>query len=458
MRLSSIYHFKALREFLALAFPIIVSNSSDSVMLFFDRLFLSQYSMGEGEIYINASLIGALTTYMIAGVFLVTCAYSNALVSQFVGAKKPEQASTITIQSVYLALTVYPLILLIAYWIGDFYTFFGHSPRQTELETTYTQILLVGSLFMIIRGGLSGFFIGIGKSNVVMYSNLLGMVANIPLNYLLIFGYGPIPDLGIRGAAIATIIASLLSLIYLLVLYLNKNNREQYLTHRQFGFNPKFYLKLWYYGSPSGVELFFGLGAFNYFIMSMSSYGPTIGAAATIAINWDMMVFIPMLGINAATMALVGRNLGAKNIDGARNIVFLALVVTITYSLVLGLLFFAFTGPLVNMFLGQMGNPDEVYGFAFTLVRLITIYVIADAVHITIEGALKGAGDTTAVMILFMSIAMIFGITIHLLVKSQVVGPLTAWYIFIAYATSLGVAMVVRYLQGKWKTIDMVNS
>lgn len=427
-------------------------------MMFVDRLFLANYSPDQGEAYISASLIGSLTSFMIFGIFMMTAAYSNALVSQFVGAGKKGYAHIITMQTFYLALFIYPIMILISFFIYDFYALFNHSELQTTLESQYTSVMLWGSILIIIRSGVSGFFIGIGKSQVVMISNLVGMLVNIPLNYSLIYGVGFIPEMGILGASLATLIAVSISVLILMIVYFNKNYREKYGTSYNFSFHYKSFTKLFIYGFPSGIEFFFGIGAFNYFVLVMSSYGPVIGAAVTIAINWDTIFFIPMLGINSATMAMVGRHMGARNIIGAQNIAFLSLFVSVAYAILIGIILLIIPSYLVNMFLEDMANPDEVFVMAVTLIHLITLYIVADAIHISLEGALKGAGDTQAVMTIFIIIAIVFAIIIHFTAGTQLVSPMIAWYIFIGYAVSLGIGMGIRYLQGVWKKIDMVNS
>lgn len=449
--------FSELKYFISFAFPIVVSNSTVTLMMFIDRLFLSHYSINQGEAYINASLIGFLTSYTITGLFVSTAGYSNALVSQYIGAGKPKYSSKIVMQTFYLALFSYPLLLSSTLFLEDFFLLFNHNELQTELEISYTKIMLLGSFLIILKSGWSSFFIGVGNSKIVMISDLCGLLLNIPLNYALIFGFGIIPELGIIGAGLATIISVFFSLIILIAEYYRLDNQKKYATAVNFKFNWLLFKKMVRYGVPSGIELLFGVGVFNYFILVMNSYGSLVGSAVTITINWDSMFFIPMLGLGHATTALVGRYMGAKDIPSAKRITRLSILTTIAYAAVIGILLLLFSSPLINMFLVKMDNAQGVYDLALIMVRLIIVYLLADAIHIILSSSLRGSGDTLAVMIIFMSLSLLFGIVITVFINTKTVAPLEAWFIFIGFVFCLGIGMLIRYLQGHWQKIDMVD-
>lgn len=446
-----------LSHFLAIAVPMVISNATDALMMFVDRLFLAHYGTGSGEAYINAALIGAITSFVSISFFAVIAGYSNALVAQYYGAQKKHMCSKVVSQSVLFAFVVYPLMIAASFLMPWFFNLFGHSPLQTQLESTYTRVLLLGSVFSVLRAGIGGFFIGIHKTKIVMIANLAGLVINVPLNYVFIFGTGVTPSLGIAGAAIATIISSAVACAILIAYYVAHKTHREFVTRIFPKIDWSIMRRLIRFGLPTGVELVFGLLVFDFFIMAMSSYGESVGAAVTIAINWDSMFFIPMIGAGFATTAVVGQHMGARNIFQARRAVFLSCTVMFVYAVIVGALMIIFSYPLVNMFLENMASKNEVRPLAVIMMRLASLYLLADSLNISIAGALRGAGDTRAVMTIFLIINAIFGAAIFTFAMNRLVSPLGAWLIFVCFAIALGFGMLARFLGGKWQHIVMVD-
>lgn len=453
---THLFSRKELRTFLALALPMVVSQATDTIMFFTDRLFLSHYKIQQGEIYLNASIIGGVTSFFLMSLFILTGSYTTALTAQYLGAKKPNYCAQVSIQSVYFGLFAYPFMLLAVFFIPHIYNLFDHDPVQMTLQITYSRILLFWSIVAIIRSGISGFFIGIGQSRTVMYSNLIGLILNIPLNYMLIFGVWIFPEMGIRGAAIATVFSACCSLTIQLFTYFGHAINKSYHTRTQLAFNPAIFKKLIKYGIPQGIEGVFGIGAFNYFILVMSNYGVIVGSAVTIAINWDSMFFIPMIGAQFATVSLVGKYMGAKDIPSAIRVARTALSIMMLYAIVIIILFLSFTPMFIAPFMSTMEHADQVFPLAMLMIRTACIYLFADAAHLAFSGVLRGAGDTKAAMYIFMSITFVFSILIYVLIHSQRVSPMGAWVVFIGFALAIGIGMFLRYLQAKWKHIDVI--
>ena len=98
----------------------------------------------------------------------------------------------------------------------------GHSPSVRRLEIIYFKILTLGGGFPIIGSAISSFFTGRGLTRTVMFVHIIGAIVNIPLDYCLIYGVGPFPELGIIGAGIATVTASAIAIILLSILFFTK--------------------------------------------------------------------------------------------------------------------------------------------------------------------------------------------------------------------------------------------
>ena len=442
------------KKLLSIAFPMIVSQTSDTVMLFVDRLFLSYL----GKLHIAASMSGGLTHFVFVSFFVGVVGYVNAIVAQYYGSEQKNQCARSTSQAVYLAIACFPVLLLLISPMKQFFSLVGHGEEQIVLEFAYFRILMFGAVFMVIRNAFNGFFIGIGRTRVVMISNIVAMVVNIPFNYLLIFGKLGFPELGIEGAAVGTICGSFASLLVLLGVYFSKDFRTGYRTHREWRFNPRLMTKLLKFGLPAGTEMFLNVMAFNVFLQLMHSYGEDVAAAVTITFNWDLVAFIPMIGLGIATTARVGQHIGGKDIAGARHTAKLAMGMAAVYAGGMMALFIFATRSLVTLFTGGFsGDEGSVVSLAVIMLRLASIYTLADATQLVFAGALRGAGDTRWVMWVSVLMHWFLAVGTFVMIRVLQVSPVTMWVFLIGFVLALGLVMFLRFQRGKWESIQLIE-
>jgi MATE family multidrug resistance protein len=443
-----------LRRLLAIALPMVVSQASDSIMMFVDRLFLSRL----GEAYLSAAMSGGLTQFMVSSLFIGTVGYTNAVVAQLFGAERREKCAEATVQGMILALICYPIILAVSPLARYLFVIAGQSELQVALGYQYYQVLIFGSVFLVLRFAISGFFLGIGRTRVVMIANLVGMVVNIPANYALIYGKLGFPALGLTGAALGTILGSFTACLILLAFYLRPANRRDFATHRGFRFNAQTMKTLVRFGVPAGFEMFLNVTAFNLFVQFMQSYGTGVAAAVTITFNWDIVAFIPMLGMSFAVTALVGQFVGARDYLTAKKAAYLSLRVAWIYSGSMVIIFVTATRILVGTFASGFGDAGpEIARMATIMLRLAALYILADSAQLVFAGALRGAGDTRWVMYISVGLHWGFSIAAILLIRVVQVAPLGAWVAFIVFVILLGVAMFLRFRTGRWEQIRMIE-
>ncbi len=443
-----------LQRLLAIAFPMVISQTSDTIMLFVDRLFLSRL----GESYLAASMSGGLSQFMLSSFFIGTIGYVTAVVAQYYGARKFDKCAEAAFQAIVLSLICYPVLLAISPMMRIFFTASGQSPLQVSLAYTYFQTLMFGVIFLVLRHALAGFFIGIGRTTVVMIANAVGMFVNIPLNYILIYGRFGFPALGLRGAAIGTILGNMAIFIILAAFYLGGRSRAAYSTHTAMKFRLAILKTLLKFGIPAGLTMFLSIAAFNLFVQTMHSYGVEVAAAVTIAFNWDVVAFLPMLGMGHAVTALVGQNIGAGNMEEARKSTYTGLRIAWIYSLSMVFLFLVFARPMAALFIpGIADGATDVSSMAVTMVRLASIYILADSAQIVFVGALRGAGDTRWVMAASTALHWGFALIAIILIRVLRVDPVLAWICFISFIVLLGITMFLRFAGGKWKEIQLIH-
>jgi MATE family multidrug resistance protein len=190
-----------------------------------------------------------------------------------------------------------PLLWLMALAMLRVFDLMGHDPALVALEKPYFLTFVAGAVVFLGKTVLASYFSGIGRTRVVMIADLIGVLFNVPLSYALIFGRLGLPELGIVGAALGTVLSGVLSIGIYAVFYLNPIHVERFMRDTVPGSTrPGFMRRYLRLGLPSAMEVLVGMGTFNVFLLMFQSYGVAAGAAMSIVFNWDMLCFVPLHG------------------------------------------------------------------------------------------------------------------------------------------------------------------
>ena len=442
-----------INKLFVIAFPMIISQASETVMMFCDRLFLSHL----GEAYLSAAMIGGLTSFVFMSFWRGVVGYVNALVAQYYGSGQKDKCALVVVQGAIISVVGY-IIVLCTIPIGWFlFSHSHHDPVQLHLETRYFTLLAVGSIFVLIKVNITSFFAGIGRTRIIMIADCAGMIANIPLTYILVFGTRFSSPLGIDGAAYGTIAGMAVSMLIIVWFYLFSDNKKEFPIMNNFRYEWAMFRKLLRYGLPSGVDVFLTVLAFNIVMLQFHSYGREIAAAISITFSWDLVAFLPMFGISIAITSLVGQNLGRGDVFEAERSVYSGLKVAGSYASIMALIFLIFPGQLVNIFLQDPDSASQaiIYDVGRVMLRMVSIYIIFHVGTIVFSGALRGAGDTMWVMFCSIIFYWLFAVIELISIRLLNVAPLSAWGIFIMFPIILCIVYFFRFRGGKWKGITL---
>ena len=443
------------KDVLVVALPMLLSMSFDTLMTFIDRLFLSK--LGPAEM--NASLGAGAVQLALTMFFTGAISYTTAMVAQRLGAKQRGVCAKVFMQALYVSLLCVPILYLtipVGHWV------FGleHLPAdQLEYQKTYFNILMFGGVITLVRNVAPCFFSGIGETKIVMQAAFVGMVVNIVCNFVLIFGLGPVPALGVAGAAYGTLIGNAVSTIILFVKFFGKSCNERFGTRSAFAFDWPLTRELLQKGIPSGVEMFLNMSAFQTLILMFHALGPESATASSVMFNWDMVAYVPLMGLEVASTSLVGRYVGAKDGAAASRSTYSGLKLGWGYSLVIGMMFVFLPGVLTDIFRPDVAEAsaealaifDAARPMSMFMLRFATIYIFVEVLLVIYAGALRGAGDTLWVM--FAGAIMNWCVAVALYVSAYVF-HLPAHYSWIAVVAVYGTAPVIfwfRWRSGKWR-------
>ncbi len=437
------------QEMLGVSLPMVMSMSFDTFLVFINRLFLSKL----GPDYMNAALTGGIMEMVTIVFFNGVIGYSTAMVAQNLGAKKTARCSLVLVQAIIMAMCSYPLAIALMHPSHLFLNSFNVPAEQSILQIKYYDILIYGSIITMLRHAFSCFFIGLGKTRIVMAATLTGLAVTLFLSYAFTFGKLGFPALGIIGAPIAIITGSFSALCLLLSKFFSREYRENYSTHKCWRFSKRISSTLIKKGLPSGSEIFLNMLAFQILILVFDSQGVVAATATSITFSWDMVSFVPLIGLEIGATSLVGKYVGARDFASVNRTARSGLKIGVLYSVFIISLFVGIPEILVNIFKPHIITPEwpESKNLAVNMIRLAAIYVTVETVMTVYAGALRGTGDTLAVMCITSGLHWLLTIIAWVFFNILKIGVIETWALTVLIWTLFPLFLYLRWRGEKWR-------
>ncbi|MEE9603307.1 MAG: MATE family efflux transporter [Thermoguttaceae bacterium] len=443
------------RDVLKLALPLVISTASWSVMNFCDRMFLLWHSTREMAAAMPAGMLYFTILCFPLGIVL----YVNTFVAQYKGAGQPEKIGLAVWHGVRVALFAFPLFLATIPLAPIFFRLIGHDPEVAALEVVYYQILAFGAGGHLVATALSTFFTGRGETRTVMLVSVSASLLNIVLDYAWIFGRFGFPELGIEGAAWATVVSLWYRGFAYVWLMMRPINREKYHLLSGRRFDAALFRRLLRYGGPNGLQLVVEMAAFAVFILLVGRLGEHAMAATTLAFNVNALAFVPLLGMGVAVSTMVGQQLGRNRPDMAAQATWTSLGMAMTYMGIMAALYLLVpTWFLIGHASGV--SPEEFAGLrdtAVVLLRFVAAYCLFDALSIIFASAIKGAGDTHFILWTNLLFAPLPVAGAWLGITYFGCGLIWCWWMLTAWVCVLGLIYLARFLQGRWRNMRVIE-
>jgi len=378
---------------------------------------------------------------------------TTALVARFIGAGDNNKASKVLQQSLLVAGIMSAVILSLYFIYADkIIRIMGAEPDVLPLGSTYLRIILPGLFFMFTGFMISAALRGAGDTRTPMKINIVINIINVIGNYFLIFGHCGFPELGLRGAALATTIARSLGGALLFWYIFTSRLRLNVLMENFFKIDIALIRRIMRIGLPAAMEQLVMRIAQLLFVRIVAGLGTIAYAAHQIAINAESISYMPGFGIAVAATTLVGQNLGAGQSERAEESAYESWKLGTVIMGIMAILFLVIPEYLIKLY---TDNPEIIRLGARNL-RIVAFAQIPMGTQFIFAGALRGAGDTRPV---FYSTAL-----------ASWAGRLGATYIFVYIfhwgLTGAWVAMIIdwlirgsyvlyRFKKGYWKNIKV---
>ena len=445
-----------LKEIWLIAYPLILVNASNTIMTFTDRKFLSMHSTMD----VAAALPAGILCFTFFSFFLLTSSFTSAIVSQYYGRDEKKRCAEIIWTSFFFALFAGLLCSFVMPLFGDYLINLGnHSPIVLGKEKEYFNTLMPSGGFSCIMAVFCAFFSGRGKTTTVAVVSFITCGMNCILDYFMIFGIGKLPGLGIAGAGLATTISQAFGAMLIFAVFLLQN-QNVYPTRKIFYKLPDL-RRLVSFGAPSGFQVLFDVGAFTFVIFLMGHINDVALAVTTIAMSINQIAFMPLVGMSQATSIITGVYIGKNRKDVSEKQAYLSLKASLLYILIVSLIFVIFPEPFFNFFSPDQGaeNYSEVIRIGRWVLVCAAAYNFFDALYFISIGALRGAGDTKfpmRIIIILSWTVLVPGMLLCVYVfKLSAIG---AWTFIAVYIAVVGSIIFMRFKNGKWKAIELLES
>lgn len=443
------------KEVLVLAIPLIITTGSGSLQSFIDRMFLSWFDSNA----LAATVPAAMVSLSLTALFLGVASYVAVLVAQYYGARDHEKIGSVVWQGFYTVGLSLLVVIPVTFYIVPIFELIGHDPLLQDMEASYARILIAAIPILIISASLSGFFSGIGRTSVVMWSNLLITLMNIALDYVLIFGHWGAPAMGVAGAAWATVISLAAGVTVQLWIFLMPDYRQRYNTLLHWQFDGGLFKRLLRFGLPVGLQVQMQMVAWTLFVLLIGQIGVAALTAHSIAMNVFMVIVMPVAGMSVAVSVLVGQRIAAGEVVSAERVTYSAIHIAALFFIFAGLSLVYLPEWFIKPF--SSGMSSAVYEATVPLVEdllgLIALFCLFESVSMMMAGTLKGAGDThflawTSILCSWLILVLPTGILVMVWG-----GPLFwCWVFFVLNGFAMFLIHWSRFSRAKWKHLKMI--
>ncbi len=419
------------KNILSLALPMMAAFLLNTAYHIVDTIFVGRLSpLALAAISITFPVIFIMIA-LAAGVGIG----ATSLIARLLGAKRKKEADNVAEHALVLGIV---LALIFATFGLAFskplFILAGATPEMMPLVLEYIYIIFGGSFFMFLAFMSNAILRGEGDMKTPMKIMILGTVANIILDPLLIFGIGFFPRMEMAGAALATVIARSMAAIVVLT-YLLRGRAHTKLNFRYFKYKFGIIKDIFSVGIPaSASHAVMSLGTL--FLLRITSFfGPFAIAAYGLTTRLDMVAFLPAVGMSAAVTTIVGHNVGAKNFKRAETTTWVAVLMTMVFMEVVGIIFFIFP----NFWVGIFNKNADILAYGCSYLRIVSLLYMLSGVSIIISAAFQGAGRGYPSLIL--AILRLFVLAIPLAYfLSKIYAVTGIWY---AIAISIIVPAIV---------------
>ncbi len=434
------------RALWTLAVPIILANILQTGYQLTDAFWVGR---------IGASAVAAISvsfpvTFLVIALGSGLAMAGATLSSQYMGAGRQDMVNHVAAQTMLMVVVTSVIFGALGYVLAPMLLrLLGVAPDVFANALGFLRVSFVGIIFVFTYAMFQALMRGVGQTKVPLMIVAGTVLLNFILDPLFIFGWGPVPGLGVMGAAIATLVTQALASVAGVVIFLRGRHGIQ-LSWRGFVPDPVYLKRAFFLGIPGSIEL--STRALGLMVMSflVASFGTVTMASYGVGSNILQVVTIPVMGLSMAVSTLVGQNMGAGNPERAGQATRLGATVGFAVLTLLGGIAWFAAPSLVGFFIPS--DPDVIeHGAKF--VRIMCLAWGGIGIQLCIVSAFRASGNMLMAMVIAMvSQWMIQFPMAYVLGKHTTLGAEGLWWSFPITNVLVALVSVCWFARGSWKS------
>ena len=436
------------RPLFYLALPIVITNLLQTAYNLADTFWLGQYST---EALAAISFGFPLVFLLISFGFGISIA-GSVLVAQYVGAGEEAEAEYAASQTMTFAVLASVVLGAAGYFfVEDVLRLLGASPEVLPGATDYMQVISLGIVFLFGFLVFISLMRGYGDTITPMLVMFGSVAINVALDPFLIFGWWVFPELGVAGAAYATVFSRSLALVVGLAIMF-RGKRGVRINLDQMRPDPDYFRRITSLGGPASFEVTSRALSVNFLLVVVALFSPAVVAAFGIGTRVFSVIFLPAIAVAQAVETMSGQNIGAGKPDRAEQTADFAAKVMFVVLSAMGVVVFLFTEPLVAVFTTDETVVEEGVTFLRTVAPTFGMLGIMRAY----SGSFRGAGKTMTAAGLAIATLWVVRLPIAWF-GAQWYGPVGIWYGFVVSNVFGAALALLWYKRGTWRGGDLTR-
>jgi putative MATE family efflux protein len=428
-----------------LSVPMVLEMAMESLFAVVDVFYVSRVSA-------DAVATVGVTESMLTIVYTVAMGFgigAMAVVARRIGEKDDEGAAQAAVQAIALGLLVALVVGVIGFFNAErLLRLMGSTPSMIESSLGYTQVMFAGNATVTLLFLNNAIFRGAGDPAIAMRMLWLGNAINILVCPFFIFGIGPVPELGVMGAAVGTNIGRGLAVLTQLWMFWSGGSRI-HIRPRHLTLVPAVMWNVCRLSGSGFLQILIDTSSYIGLVRVISTFGSDVLAGYTIGIRTVIFAILPAWGLSNAAATMVGQALGAKNPDRAEASVWTAGKYNAIVLGLISVIFVVFAPQIVSIYT----SDPRVAPYATSCLRIVSTGFVFFAYGLVFTQSFNGAGDTWTPTWINLGCFWVFQIPVAwwLAIRLEM-GPNGVFIAMTVAFSLLAIVSGVIFRRGWWKT------
>lgn len=440
-----------LGSLLRLAVPIVLATILQSGYMLTDAFWVGRL----GGYAVAAVAVSFPITFLMIALGAGMAIAGSTLIAQYFGARNEAMVNHVAAQTLLIVVVLSAVLGALGYWLTPaVLRLMGVEAEVMPGAVQFMRVSALGIVFVFGFAMIQAVLRGVGEVRMPLYIVLGTVLLNFVLDPLLIFGGGPVPAIGVAGAALATVGTQSLAAAAGLWLLLS-GRFGIHLKPRHFRLDLPFAKRAFLLGFPASIEQTTRALGLTVMTFLVASFGTVTVAAYGIGFNVLSFVLIPAVGLSLATSTLVGQNIGADRIERAAAIARSSALISFGSLTAIGVLVFVFALPIVRFFVPA---DAAVIAAGATFLRIVAPSFGFMGLQLALTGVFRASGNMFATMTLALVSQWVFQFPIAYLLSSHSdLGAEGLWWAFPASSVAVAAITAIWFLKGDWKRTHLTS-